>query len=172
MNSKLKQIVLTGAIAVTVALGLNAVAKNEMSGRVAPTPAPQWTLKDTGGREISLQSVSKGKKATLLNFWFAACPPCQEEFPTLEKIYHENSPKGLEVVAINATDDAQTMQKFIEQHGLSMKFARDADRSVSAQYGVVATPTNILLDANNNIIWRSVGLDETGLREAIAAVVG
>ena len=35
-------------------------------------------------------------------------------------------------------------------------------------YGVQAYPTNYLVDADGKIVWRSVGFDEAGLREALA----
>ena len=47
--------------------------------------------------------------------------------------------------------------------------------SVSRQFGIEATPTNYLIDANGHVVWRRVGFrpgDEEQIRQEIAAVLG
>ncbi len=165
--TQIKRIFATGAAAVLLAFVVSIAAKNGMSGKIQPAPAPAFTLPAKDGGKISLASATQGKKLVLLNFWFAACPPCREEFPVLEKIYRENKNRGFDIVGINAVDDAETMQKFIEENDLTFHFARDENSEVSSKYQVEATPTSILIDQNGQMIWRSVGLDEEGLQAAI-----
>ena len=170
--TQIKRILATGAAAVLLAFVVSIAAKNGMSGKIQPAPAPAFTLPTNDGGTISLASATQGKKLVLLNFWFAACPPCREEFPVLEKMYRANKDRGFEIVGINATDDAKTMQKFIKENDLTFQFARDDGAQVSAQYKVEATPTSILIDENGQMIWRSVGLDEAGLQAAINEHLG
>ena len=40
--------------------------------------------------------------------------------------------------------------------------------TVGKAYGVQAYPTNYLVDADGKIVWRSVGFDEQGLKDALA----
>lgn len=170
--TQIKRILSVGAAAVVLAFVVNVAAKSGMSGKIPPAPAPTFSLPDKNGDTLSLASATQGKKLVLLNFWFAACPPCREEFPVLEKMYRENKDRGFEIIGINATDDAQTMNAFIKENDLSFQFVRDEGGQVSAQYKVEATPTSILIDENGQMVWRSVGLDEDGLRHAIEEHLG
>ena len=170
--TQIKRILATGAAAVLLAFVVSIAAKNGMSGKIKPAPAPAFELPAKDGGTISLSSATQGKKLVLLNFWFAACPPCREEFPVLEKMYRANKARGFEIIGINATDDAATMRKFVQENDLTFRFARDEGGQVSAQYKVEATPTSILIDANGQMIWRSVGLDEEGLQAAINEHLG
>lgn len=168
---KLKSLLIVGLVAVAASAVVSSVAQRSMSGRVAATTAPAFELRDVGERPISLAGSLKGRKAVLLNFWFAACPPCRDEMPHLQNFYARYKPRGLEVVGINATDDSAAIAQFGREFGLSFPLARDAERQVSSDYKVVATPTNILIDGKGSIIWRSDGFDPEGLKKVLDEVL-
>jgi len=44
---------------------------------------------------------------------------------------------------------------------------RGKDYTLGKAYGVQAYPTNYLVDPEGKIVWRSVGFDEAGLKEAL-----
>lgn len=41
---------------------------------------------------------------------------------------------------------------------------------IPTKYGVMAYPTNYVLDENGKVIWRGVGFDEGAIRTALAKV--
>jgi hypothetical protein len=45
------------------------------------------------------------------------------------------------------------------------------DYALAKAYGVQAYPTNYLVGADGKILWRSLGFDETGLRQAVEKAV-
>jgi hypothetical protein len=49
--------------------------------------APDFDLPTPEGDTLALAKIRAGKKATLVNFWYIACPPCREEFGLFEKLY-------------------------------------------------------------------------------------
>lgn len=168
---KLKSLLIVGLVAIAASAVVSSVAERSLSGRVPATSAPGFELRDPSERLISLQGSLRNRRAVLLNFWFAACPPCREEVPQLQKLYARYKSRGLEVVGVNATDENPEIQKFGREFGLSFPLARDPERQVSNSYNVVATPTNVLIDAKGNVIWRSEGFDEEGLRRVLDEVL-
>ena len=65
------KLLLVGAVAVGICAVISTVAQESMSGRVAPTAAPQFALADPiRPGKIALQDVVQGRKAVLVNFWF------------------------------------------------------------------------------------------------------
>ena len=54
-------------------------------------PAPDLTLFDLDGREVSLSDFQGD--VVLLNNWATWCPPCREEMPEILAYYHQRKGK-------------------------------------------------------------------------------
>jgi hypothetical protein len=69
-------------------------------------------------------------------------------------------------------DSKDVIKKYFEEKkftfltGLTGKNA-GAAYDLAEKYGVMAYPTNYLLDPNGKVLWRSVGFDEASLRGAL-----
>ncbi|MBT9167471.1 MAG: Thiol-disulfide oxidoreductase ResA [Syntrophomonadaceae bacterium] len=87
--------------------------------------APDFTLNDFEGSPVSLNDV-RGK-VVLLNFWSAACPPCREKMPTLQKLYEDLSARGFTILAINLNDRPQDALKYLTDNGYTFPALKDAD---------------------------------------------
>ena len=91
-------------------------------------------------------------------------------------MYQDLAPAGLQVIAVDVSNDVERSTQFYEQYGYTIPVAFDAGQLVSArQYGVIATPTNYLLDAAGRVVWRHYGFrrgDEVHVRERIEALLG
>lgn len=61
-------------------------------------PAPDFTLKDTHGRSVTL-SKYRGK-VVMLNFWATWCPHCRAELPSIEKLYHRMQGKDFVLLTV------------------------------------------------------------------------
>jgi thiol-disulfide isomerase/thioredoxin/outer membrane lipoprotein-sorting protein len=129
-------------------------------------PVPAFNLATPTGGKLSLASVSAGKKATLINFWFVGCPPCREEFPELQKLYAKLKSEGFGLVAVNQGDDNKSIQGFLKEKKITFPIVKGEDATF-AQYGIQAFPTNYLLDGTGKVVYRSVGFDEAGLKAAL-----
>lgn len=77
----------------------------------------------------------------------------------------------MELVALNGTDNADTIRKYIKDNNftfmIGMKGKGD-NYDASLQYRVEAYPTNYVLDGDGKVIFRTVGFDEEGIRAALA----
>jgi thiol-disulfide isomerase/thioredoxin len=140
----------------------------ELVGR----PAPAFRAPRLRGPEAEVGGPLRGKKAMLVNFWFHRCVPCREEFPRLQALYDALKDKGLDVLAINSDDDRETIARYVETSGWTFPIAlgREARGSINipAAYRVDLFPTNVLIDAEGQVVFRCTGWDEAGLRAALA----
>ena len=74
------------------------------------------------------------------------------------------------------SNDVERSRRFYQDNGFTIPAAFDPDQEVSAStYGVIATPTNYLLDGEGRIVWRHYGYrpgDEEVLRSRIERLLG
>jgi cytochrome c biogenesis protein CcmG, thiol:disulfide interchange protein DsbE len=117
--------------------------------------APDFTLKDPAGKNISL-SAFKGK-VVLLNFWATWCPPCRAEMPALNKLYREKKNRGLEIIAVSTDRSVSSVKDFLEKHKVDFPILFDEDRSAAKLYRVFSMPTTFLIDRNGTIVEKFYG---------------
>lgn len=116
--------------------------------------APDFTLPDKDGNEISLSS-SRGK-IVLLDFWAAWCPPCRQENPNLVSAYKKFSKDGFDIFQVSLDQTREAWLKGIKDdmleewiHVSDLKYWNSA---VVGIYGIEGIPTNYLLDRDGKII--------------------
>lgn len=107
--------------------------------------APDFELAKTDGTPISLKSLEG--KPSLIVFWTAWCPVCEEEAPHINKIFEEFGPKGLNVVGINIGESEARVNEGISDFGIKYTVARDMTTSVAKSFKVVGIPTVVILDS-------------------------
>jgi peroxiredoxin len=127
--------------------------------------APEFTLSDLDGREVSLASL-RGK-AVLLSFWASWCAPCKEELPLIEKLQAEWEPQGLEVWAIT-NESAAKARAWLSRHRIGLRTLVDEDRNAFRAYEAEQIPVSVVLDRDGKVVSYIVGLGgETYFRTAI-----
>ncbi|MBI3941910.1 MAG: TlpA family protein disulfide reductase [Chloroflexi bacterium] len=115
-------------------------------------PAPDFTLDLLGdggaatGQAITLSHL-RGQ-VVIVNLWASWCPPCRAEMPVLEKIYRSNKARGLEILAVNATnqDKEQTAAAFARSIGMTFPVLLDRTGEVSSRYLLRALPSTFFVD--------------------------
>jgi len=119
-------------------------------------PAPDFTLTDINGEDITLSNL-KGKKV-LLNFWATWCPYCVEEMPDLNKIYNENKDE-LVVVGVDVGEDIQIVNKFLRDNGVDYPIVLDTNGRVALKYNAnISLPTSYIIDEEGIIKGNQLGL--------------
>lgn len=81
--------------------------------------------------------------------------------------------KGLEIVAVNNSDTKEQVLRYVRQGKFTFRIVMGgsgAQYTLGKAYGVMAYPTNYLVDESGKIVWRGVGFNEAGIREALAAL--
>ncbi len=115
---------------------------------VFPRPAPDFTLKDWAGHDVTLSSL-RGT-AVIVNFWATWCPPCREEIASLEKLATNMKSKPFRLLAVSVDDDWPTVRKFFAK-GTPLEVLLDTARATPKLYGTEKFPESFLVDKDGNI---------------------
>lgn len=115
--------------------------------------------------DISLDGVNtqstnlssfKGK-VILINVFQTDCPACQDEVPSLNKLYNDykNNP-NVKIIGISL--DSSGLNAFIKYYNIKYPIYTINQSDLSKLGGIAYTPTTILIDKNGNMVERFVGL--------------
>ena len=118
---------------------------NLTEAAIAGYLAPQFTLKNTFGEDVSLDDY-RGRPV-VLNFWASWCPPCRAEIPH----FQDASTKYNGQVAVLGVDQGEPLSivgDFSAAFGVTYPLLLDSDNSVSRDYGVVALPKTVFIDSD------------------------
>ena len=152
-----------------LALSLALLAASLVPGApVDPVPAPNWTLKDLSGKDVSFAEL-KGK-VVVVDFWATWCAPCRVEIPGYIALQKKYESEGLVIVGMSV--DAQgpgVVKKFVEKQGINYRIVM-ANDEVQAAFGgaegLTAIPTTFIIDRTGKIRDRKVGAEHTETFEA------
>jgi thiol-disulfide isomerase/thioredoxin len=115
-------------------------------------PAPDFAGKTPTGESVSLSDYRGSIVA--INFWATWCGPCKAEMPTLQKAYEQGN---LVVLAVNAAEDADTVDAYLRELGLTFPAVLDPDSAIVDLYGVRVFPTTVFVDADGIVLAERYG---------------
>ena len=125
------------------------------SDSIVNSKAPDFTLKDINGKNITLSSF-RGK-VVLLNFWATWCPPCRAEMPALNRLYRETKQRGLEIIAVSTDRSLDHVKDFTAKNKVDFIMLFDENRTAAKQYRVFSMPTTFLIDRNGMVVEKFYG---------------
>ena len=70
-------------------LGGTQRASGSSASSATAQPAPDFTVYDADGGEVTLASLMEAGKPAVLNFWASTCPPCRSEMPDFEAAFQK-----------------------------------------------------------------------------------
>ncbi len=112
--------------------------------------APAFTLPDTSGKAVSLDSL-KGK-VVALNFWATWCPPCREEIPELAKVYSAHKSKCFEMLGVAEESGARDQVVSMAQKlGVNYPVLLDDDGKAGDAFRIPGYPRTFLIDVDGRI---------------------
>lgn len=136
-------------------------------------PAPDFTVEDGDGNAVSLSDFAG--KPVIVNFWATWCGPCQLEMPYFDAAWQEYGDR-IEFMMVNLTDGFQDtvegVKAFVEDAGYTFPVYYDTEYSGAQAYGVYSIPMTIMVDADGNLFYGTIGtLSEETLESAILSLL-
>jgi len=120
-------------------------------------PAPDFTLKDINGKELSLSSL-RGKYV-ILDFWGSWCIWCIKGFPKMKEYYQKYQGK-FEILGIDCNESEEKWKAAVKQLELPWLHVFCPNGSdVLEKYGIQGFPTKILVDPQGNVAKVVMGED-------------
>lgn len=114
----------------------------------------------------------------VVNFWYAACPPCRLEAPDLEALSQQFAPDGVRFLGVNIYDQAPTAMSFAEEFGVTYPSILDVNDGAvrlafAGQVAPNAVPSTLVLDQQGRVAARIAGLvsEPSVLRSMISDVL-
>ena len=96
--------------------------------------APEFTLPDANGNEISLKSY-RGKKVVVYFYPKDSTPGCTRQAESFRDAYEAFCTKGIEVIGISR-DSQASHRKFAEKNQLPFVLLSDPERAAIEPFGV------------------------------------
>ena len=84
----------------------------------------------------------------------------------MQELYAKYKSQGLEIVSVDVVDSPDVIRKWAQSGGFTFDMVmnpKDAKNNIAQQYGLVATPTNIVLSPTGKVINRYIGFNPNGL---------
>lgn len=134
------------------------------------TPAPDFTLKDLTGKEVTLSQYGAGK-TTLLHFWATWCAPCLEELPSLFRLQASMKDPNFRLLTVSMDDSSKIVQDFFAKQGWpALPVLVDPSKKIPTSFGTTKLPETYIIDKNGVVRFRFVNKRNWGTPMAQACI--
>lgn len=111
------------------------------------------------GKSYALEDSLADNKIVLIEFWASWCGPCRTEVPTLKAALAQYGERGFDIFAFSLDDNREDWEVASEEDGITWVNTCDLkayDSPIPAQFGVLAIPMNVIVDAEGVILGKYV----------------
>ncbi len=145
-------IVVVVVLAVVTSVIIN---KRSFEPVVAGTNSINFVTNDLDGKLRRLDEF-KGK-VIFLNLWATWCKPCEEEMPSMQRVYDVLKGRNFEMIALSVdTEGPEVVREFVERYGLTFPVFLDPKGKIKNGYKTTGVPETFIIDQNGVIaekIW-------------------
>ena len=122
------------------------------------------------GRQVSLKSLAG--RPVLIHFWSTDCEPCKVDLARIRELHEKYAPRQFGCVGVSVDVDRDRLVAFLREKPLpwpQLYGEGGLESPLAEQFGIMALPTMILVDAEGNVVDRNVSITE--LERKLAALL-
>jgi len=134
--------------------------------------APRFTLPDLAGKPRT--NADYHGRVVLLNFWGSWCPPCREEFPSLERLQARFNSHNFTILAITVADTREGVERFLGNRRPDFDILLDETDTTAQAFRAKGVPVTYLLDRRGRLLAGKAGphqWDDTAVVQLIERVL-
>ena len=110
----------------------------------------------------TLKSEDFRGSVLVVNFWYAACPPCRAEAPDLAGLATDYADKGVRFLGVNVFDNASGAQSFEKSFDIPYPSILDSDTgelrlAFASELPPSGIPTTFIVDRDGRVAARILG---------------
>lgn len=138
----------------------------EITEDVNAKSAPDFTITDLEGNEISLSENIENGKPTVLYFMASWCPSCAKNWDSLNAVYPDYKDYVSFVsVSVDPTDTNSVLSELSNERNFMFPTS-EGNPELARSFNVYAQTTKVAIDSQGNIVYRHDGvLSEEQWRE-------
>lgn len=149
--------------------GLASAQQAELTTEDEYETAPDFTLMDVNGEEITLSDLLENGPV-YLECWDLPCVNCIAELDALMPIYDSLKARGLQIIALSVDKpaDEAKVKAFVKSKQWPYYVLLDQQNEVKKEYGIVIKPTAYLINTDGDIVYTHIGYkkgDEVRIEE-------
>jgi peroxiredoxin len=158
---------ITLAVLASLAFGATVAFTLANRGRLSPVvpgrKAPNFVAYDLQGARTTLRDY-RGK-VLLVNIWATWCSPCQEEMPSMQRLFEAVDREDFEILAVSidapfGEEDATgrrggDLAVFAERMGLTFRILHDPTGRIQEIYQTTGVPESFVID-RQGVIYKKV----------------
>lgn len=127
-------------------------------------PPPDFVVRTAQGSERL--SALRGTPV-VINFWASWCPPCTDELPYFERLAQRYGDR-VTIVTVDWNEQPGVAAAYLRGHDIALPVVTDQQSDIYHAYSLFEVPDTLVLDAQGNVSYVSVG--ELSWHELDAAV--
>ena len=107
------------------------------------------------GEVHRLDDMLAMNRVVLIEFWASWCGPCRAEVPTLKTAIDQYGERGFDIFAVSLDDNREDWEEASLEDEITWTNTCDFkayDSPIPAQFGVLAIPMNVLVNAEGQIL--------------------
>ncbi len=100
-------------------------------------------------------------EVVLLNVWATWCLPCEQEMPSMERLYRELGPEGLRIIAVSVdVGPGEPVLEWALERDLTFNIWHDPRGGIQRTYYTTGVPESFVIDRHGVIVKKVIGAAE------------